>query len=703
MFALFGILLPLIAWLVESATHVCRNNFFDPLPTPLHSLLWLCIPLSNAWVLSLRQRQGPRRGLGVLCGVAQAVVIVYTLLFLPLLPISLFAIVFWGLGMCSLSPLLALPCCLTALRSVSQPTRPAGRGFGFLLGIFLLILAQWPEALTYWGLQLARNPQRQQQGIAWLRRYGHPDIMLKACYQKARWSSSLLGMAITLGNPPAPEEVQPLYYRVTGTPFNEMPPPLQLRGFGDDLDPDRGQGEVGQRSLIQLTESSFRAEVDETVSTVAWHWKLTFAGHSQAGQAEARCKVQLPPQAVVNDAYLWVGDKKRRTLIASRGKAKLAYEKVVETQRDPLLITTCGRDRVLVQCFPVPPGGEMSLELTLTAPLLNDSQGFAWLQLPAISERNFSLRAPHRLQAPGMPARVGALSLTHRPIAARLPRPPVQQWSCADGKAFTQARWTSSPQAARPLCIVIDGSASMQPYRPVLAQALRAYRSSQPVSVLLAGDQELTLLPAGPAQPERLEEAARALLNAPLVGGQDNLAALTAADPQATVLWLHAGQPQPCDASALLPQADNLLSFSCRQAPNTLAEQLNLREVPRLGSLASDLQHQLAVLGGQAAPYARLELSRSNKAQTFHSHSPHLNALWAHQQCQILPHPEALKLAQQYHLVTPDTGAVVLENEEQERQYGLLPAGEMPIVPEPATVLLLSTLAAWMLWQRPRS
>lgn len=38
LFAL-GVFLPLVAWSIEMGSHVCRDNFFDPLPTPLHSLL----------------------------------------------------------------------------------------------------------------------------------------------------------------------------------------------------------------------------------------------------------------------------------------------------------------------------------------------------------------------------------------------------------------------------------------------------------------------------------------------------------------------------------------------------------------------------------------------------------------------------------------------------------------------------------------
>ena len=63
----------------------------------------------------------------------------------------------------------------------------------------------------------------------------------------------------------------------------------------------------------------------------------------------------------------------------------------------------------------------------------------------------------------------------------------------------------------------------------------------------------------------------------------------------------------------------------------------------------------------------------------------------------------ALELAALYQLVTPVSGAVVLETKEQFQQAGLTPvdAATVPSVPEPATwALLLLAFACFWFYRR---
>ena len=57
-------------------------------------------------------------------------------------------------------------------------------------------------------------------------------------------------------------------------------------------------------------------------------------------------------------------------------------------------------------------------------------------------------------------------------------------------------------------------------------------------------------------------------------------------------------------------------------------------------------------------------------------------------------------LAARYQLVTPVTGAVVLETEQQYRENGLKPvdAGTVPTIPEPEMVVLLIVAGAFLIW-----
>jgi hypothetical protein len=61
---------------------------------------------------------------------------------------------------------------------------------------------------------------------------------------------------------------------------------------------------------------------------------------------------------------------------------------------------------------------------------------------------------------------------------------------------------------------------------------------------------------------------------------------------------------------------------------------------------------------------------------------------------------EATKLATRYRLVTPVSGAVVLETQEQYERAGLEPVepGTVPTIPEPEMVLLVAVVGAVLLW-----
>ena len=88
---------------------------------------------------------------------------------------------------------------------------------------------------------------------------------------------------------------------------------------------------------------------------------------------------------------LWIDGEEREAAFAARRKTREAYQQVVRRQRDPVLVTTSGPDRVLMQCFPVPPGGEMKMRLGITSPMLLNGREKATLPLPCFLERNFSI------------------------------------------------------------------------------------------------------------------------------------------------------------------------------------------------------------------------------------------------------------------------------------------------------------------------
>ncbi|MGH9800782.1 MAG: PEP-CTERM sorting domain-containing protein, partial [Blastocatellia bacterium] len=65
---------------------------------------------------------------------------------------------------------------------------------------------------------------------------------------------------------------------------------------------------------------------------------------------------------------------------------------------------------------------------------------------------------------------------------------------------------------------------------------------------------------------------------------------------------------------------------------------------------------------------------------------------------------EAVKLAAAYQLVTPVSGAVVLETAEQYQRAGLepVPPNSVPTIPEPEEWLLMFVALAVLLWMTCR-
>jgi hypothetical protein len=121
-----------------------------------------------------------------------------------------------------------------------------------------------------------------------------------------------------------------------------------------------------------------------------------------------------------------------------------------------------------------------------------------------------------------------------------------------------------------------------------------------------------------------------------------------------------------------------------------------------------------AIWRGEARSLAfmreRVDASSFPLEQRSRESSQHVVRLWAFDEIQRLiatrHRDEAVALAAQYQLVTPVSGAVVLESREQFARAGLTPVDptSVPSVPEPETIALLAlgiaSLALRQLWRR---
>ena len=90
--------------------------------------------------------------------------------------------------------------------------------------------------------------------------------------------------------------------------------------------------------------------------------------------------------------------------------------------------------------------------------------------------------------------------------------------------------------------------------------------------------------------------------------------------------------------------------------------------------------------------------------------SDHLGRLWAHEEVFRLMRAKdqrtaAVELAQRYQLVTPVSGAVVLETQQQYDEAGLEPVqnGTVPTIPEPETWALLGVAMSVLAYRARRA
>jgi hypothetical protein len=261
-------------------------------------------------------------------------------------------------------------------------------------------------------------------------------------------------------------------------------------------------------------------------------------------------------------------------------------------------------------------------------------------------------------------------------------------------------------------------------HREEISAALEALRGKADVEVLLASDR---------GRPERIvapqiikasskdfrEELRDALESVPYRGGQDDAPALnraletTQGSAAAAILWFHGPQPlRSLHLEAFIQRVERLKNipplYDVELAPgkNTIVEALDRYQILRRApSTADELAVFMAGLAGsdpvRASSRTRVDAGSAADLRGTHQTSDHLARLWAADEVRRLLRTNerqaahaATMLAAAYGIVTPLTGAVVLETQAQYEAAGLTPAnplepGSVPTIPEPETYLLL--------------
>jgi hypothetical protein len=740
----FGVILPLLTLAVEFFTRFCASVFFDPMPTYWHVLAVAAVPITNLLLWRALRSVAPSRLQALVwCnGIAAGIALFFTLRYAFLLLPAVIALMVFGMGLLPMTPLLSLIATLRlghGLRRV-HPVRGRKIALAMLIGGALVLAIDVPVMITLAGMSMANSDSShtRAKGIRLLRTLGNEQSMLRACYGRARMANDMDAYSILFASPVNAEVAREIYYRVNGRPFNSVPPPPVFttqgrwtaaeREFTWDED-QGGEAVAGRVKGVSLATSRLDGLIDSEGAVGYLEWTLEFSNVS-ALQREARAQVALPPGAVVSRLTLWVNGEEREAAFAGRSQVREAYQRVVTQRRDPVLVTSAGPDRVLVQCFPIPPdGGRMKVRIGITAPMeILDAQN-ALLSWPCFIERNFTIRedfqhtvwleSEQALSASGLTSgrsSAGAFTLNGEVSdlsfsALKLSRAIPWQASVASdprqpGKFVRQAIDAKATQPVGHAFIVVDTSVSMERHLDRIAEAIKAVPNNVGLTALFPDDEGVSIVGGG------LQTIVREVRRVTAEGGKDNVPALlrawdiAATNVSSVIVWIHGPQPSMSRSFEQLKQrldwhgqSTVIIDVPVEPAPNRLLEKLDgvpaVAGISHTTSLSDDLRRLFSswTAGAQTFTISRTAVT---DAGTEPRSSSHVTRLWAFDEIQQLirrrHNSGAIDLAALYQLVTPVSGAVVLENQQQFQQAGLTPvdASTVPSVPEPATWLLLA-------------
>jgi len=697
--------------------------------------------------------------LKAMLGFILPVIVYYTILFIPVTPLAVFGCIIL-LGFLPLAPLFCFMGWFWANSGISDTierqhlsTSRKWLKYGLISGLVCLVALETPAYLAQKALTdaVSKDVETSQRGIENIRRFGGDDTLLYLSYHG---ESRTTGFSGRLGSSPAhwvynslfprsisSKQARVLYYKVTGTAFNSVKPPENSRGAAFDAfqdwswDQDHGGDSVaGITRGLSLHSSRMDMHVDDETRLGYVEWIIEFK-NEQRSNKEARMQIALPHNGFVSKLTLWVDGEERPAAFNTVSKVKAAYKAIaVEQRKDPVLVNVSGADRVMLQCFPVPAnGGLMKMKVGITFPLSSSDSASGNVHFPYIAERNFSIakELKHEVYAQGnLQINAPNASLDESgnitTLQYALPNPSLKTeritWKDLT-PSNSSAVWTLDPyhkgddkyltrqvssdnqlikNTKNNVIVVVDGSASMDKWKPVIGKLIDEGNSA--IEVYVTGNHQVPLVRC---------ETAEQFDDIEFVGGIDNVPALREAlllakedkaNPS-SILWIHGSQPIQFPSIAGLEQdlerlltAIPIYDVALEDGANTILAALKGCPHFKGGCRVvneTDLIH-MAEEVSSPQPENRYTWTRSTTAPLNGVEAwDQLARKWAYEDTMShLDNPSFATLAAHYQLVTPLSGAVVLETRQQYIDTGLdVPnsanSPSLPVVPEPSSSLLI--------------
>ncbi|MDD7985534.1 VIT domain-containing protein [Lentisphaera marina] len=749
----FTVLLPLAAIIIELIYRPFSDSFFDPLPDFLHVILCSLPPLNNLIVyLQLKSKKAYNPKIITLQNAALAASFYYCLYFVPLSPLSALAILFMGMGFLSLSPLFSFSGVYRLRKRYYQMHQiKSSKLSAFLKAIalllVLLIISKTSTAITEYGISQylkATNPKEEAQAASFIRSWGSSEHILKKAQRGFGSGTAAVG-DFPVNNHIPKIVLQKLYFQVTGEMVHQIKKiSVMGRSHSREMsrrwrrDNDIGDQEIGaKQDVLFLVSSQFDSKLDADPAIAYSEWIMEFENQHQFQNREARMEILLPDQAVLSRLTLWVNGEEREAAFAKNSKVISAYKNIVRQNRDPVLVTWSAKNRIFVECFPVLPQERMKIRLGITSPMpLSQDKKKAYFYPPQILASNFHLaknlnhdiwlEAKQSISSPTIKnlsleqsqkqdfSLRGKLSHTQMTqlFRAELPRRDIDQFWGLDhhdeSKIIRSTIHYDSPFPREKFLVLIDASSSMSKEKDTLIPSLKKLLKHPNFRIFLAED-ELTEI-------KSIEQ----FIDFDFEGGRDNLYALDQVieltDQHHSIIWLHGPQPYQLSTSKKLNQYQKrrglvpIYNFQFSEGANKVLQEI--KNSPHYSNLAASNRTELIDLFDRMLnptqwphfkrEYVDAESFNKNEYQA----SSHL--------CRLMVADEALQCyfsdqsnydvmaakAARYQLVTPLSGAVVLETQAQYDAAGLEPvdSASVPSVPEPETWALIIILCLLLIY-----
>ncbi|WP_394794308.1 VIT domain-containing protein [Armatimonas sp.] len=635
---------------------------------------------------------------------------------------------FWLYGFLAYAPLVAsivLLCQMAALKHLTDSLVRSRRIYWLALtGAFVVFLLR-PAVMGYHVHQAVttKSDGAREKSLALLRVFGAEyDLRVLAfrrppTYATFLASGGIFGSEIFGRRWDSQDNARKVYFLMTGTPFSKAPTPPIQKSLLDQNDQMRLEETGGERvgatiTGLRLALSERAVRYSPKTQTAQIHWTLAFENTTDESQ-EARATITLPEGAVVSDAWLWINGEKRPAAFGGKAQVRAAYQEVAVVQRrDPLLVTCTDPRRVLIQCFPVLPQKTMQVRLQITQTALGGKLAPAQL-----TDINFEQpeTTPQTVSVNGKPWSGENLRVEPLQLPAGLIQKAVPATAPAD------------------VIVAVDPSASVGEKIEItkLTAALKSLPTGSRVKFVdtrLAKGEESVWTDAA--------QVTESFLNSRrFVGGVDAVPALKRLSQTenttrpTTILWLHgpvpqeAVSPQPLlEARSLHKNTPSLVGLLVSPGQDVVMDALSTDKrihtlegtdwagvveraaraappAPAPRGYPGGARGDLIALGGREPALGGIYLAPSADADSqtdwarLAATSRVLRAWYTGYDQDALA-----KAAARRRLITPLSGAVVLENKEQYERHGLDPNNGQPkpgapdvasaLAPEPGTLAL---------------